>query len=435
MPRKKINELSAGIFVSIALIALLGTVLWLGAADVFKPTKQRALFYFNEGDTSGGLKQGSFVTIGGDTIGKITKSEFVPEDGRTYYLAEIERADVKIHSDGVAKLEAALVGGANLSVTRGSQDKPLADSHEHAIRIVGGAMDNIAQAAEMLKQQLDETRPDSLVSKIMDTVEKIRREVDPGIETTVMGKIHASLSSLKEMIASLRDETNKDEEGTLLAKLHRSAEKLKQITASIHRETDPEQPDSIVSRVRGIATDVKDITGDAKPKIRKATTNVEQVTDQINTYTRKDIAQILTTLRKSNTEILKIARNFTTISEQGKKLLLINRENIDEIIDNMTIVSANLKATSKEVRRHPWKLLHKPEPKEQREQNIYDAARAFLSGAEQLDQTLAKLSGLAKAHPEGIDPKDPKFQEIRKAVLKTFDKFKKAEDALWNEFK
>ena len=112
---------------------------------------------------------------------------------------------------------------------------------------------------------------------------------------------------------------------------------------------------------------------------------------------------------------------------------MVHRDNIDEMIDNMRIVSENLKATSKEIRRNPWRLLYKPKPGELREQTIRDATVAFVSGAAELDQALAKLNGLARAHPEGIDRKDPKFQEIRKHVLESFKKFKKVEDALWRE--
>ena len=61
------------------------------------------------------------------------------------------------------------------------------------------------------------------------------------------------------------------------------------------------------------------------------------------------------------------------------------------------------------------------------------SARAFSNGAEQLDQAIAKMAGLAKAYPEGVPTDDPTLQKIRKQLQETFGKFSKAEQALWKE--
>ena len=73
MPRKQRSDLSAGIFVIVSLVAILGIVLWLGAAEVFKPKRQQAFFYVKEGGPSGGLGVGSFVEFAGGQIGKVVQ--------------------------------------------------------------------------------------------------------------------------------------------------------------------------------------------------------------------------------------------------------------------------------------------------------------------------------------------------------------------------
>jgi methyl-accepting chemotaxis protein len=178
---------------------------------------------------------------------------------------------------------------------------------------------------------------------------------------------------------------------------------------------------------------VAEIIQDAKPKIGRTLTAVEDAAQQISQYARTDVADLLADLRAANTEILKITRDFSTVSEQTKQLMLVNRDNIDELIDNMVQVSDNLKATSKDVRRSPWRLLHQPDPKELHSQNIYDAARSFANGAEQLDQAVAKMTNLAKASPQGIPVDDPTLGKIREHLEQTFEKFGKAEQALWQE--
>ena len=115
------------------------------------------------------------------------------------------------------------------------------------------------------------------------------------------------------------------------------------------------------------------------------------------------------------------------------KSLPAELDNIDEIIDNMMLVSANLKSASKEIRRNPWRLLHKPTDEELDSQNVYDATGAFLSGATELDQAITKLSKLAGMKPEGIPADDPQLQEIRLKLQQTFEKFGRIEQLLWEK--
>jgi methyl-accepting chemotaxis protein len=177
------------------------------------------------------------------------------------------------------------------------------------------------------------------------------------------------------------------------------------------------------------------MTADARPKLSDTLTAVRDTAQQIRKYTKEDVADLLAKLREVNTEILKIAKDFASVSSEVKEVVLLHRGNVDEMIDNMALVSANLKATSKEIRRNPWRLLYKPDEKELHSQNIYEAARAFVNGAEQLDQAVAKMTGLAKAHPEGIPSDDPTLLKVRAHLEETFGKFSKAEQALWKELR
>ncbi len=78
MPRKKHNELVAGLFVLLTLALLIGVLVWLGAADMFKPARQRAYFYISEKTGDLQLAEGSLVKSGGAPIGRIAKIERQP---------------------------------------------------------------------------------------------------------------------------------------------------------------------------------------------------------------------------------------------------------------------------------------------------------------------------------------------------------------------
>ena len=81
--------------------------------------------------------------------------------------------------------------------------------------------------------------------------------------------------------------------------------------------------------------------------------------------TKNDVAAVLADLRQINSKVLKIAGDFSEITAQAKQAVAVNKDRVDEIVDNMTQVSQDLKATSKEVRRNPWRLMHTPDQKEE----------------------------------------------------------------------
>lgn len=389
MPRKRHSELVAGVFVVVALVLGLGVVFWLGAADVFKPSKSRAVFFVAESAGSVGLHEGSFVRVNDDAVGKITEIRYVPAEARTLYVAQIERGDIAIRADGKAHVVAGLVGATSLVISYcGSDDKPAADE-DHPVEISGGldrAMSDIAAAAEIIKRELDAGQADRLLAKI-----------------------HTVLDDMKS-----------------------AARDVAKITANIRPEMDRTNADSMLAKARSSVEDIKAITTDAKPKISKTLDAAVEAAGRIRDYTKKDIVEILTKLRESNTEILKIAKDFRAVSENAREIVVLNRDKIDEMIDNMAQVSDNLKSTSKEIRRNPWRLIHKPKDEEIRSRDIYDAARAFSSGAEQLDRALARLNALA-AYPEGLKADDPQLRKIRAQIEDAFGKFSKVEQALWKE--
>jgi ABC-type transporter Mla subunit MlaD len=375
MRRKEHNELVAGLFVTVTLAATIGVVIWLGAAEVFRPKAGEAVFCVRESAGSLGLKVGNFVQVTDQVIGKIADIRLAPDRQITLYVARLDRADLKVYSNGKATVAAGLVGDRQLVITsRGTADHPPADT-EHPVEISGGldqAMASIATAAENLKG----------ISEI------VRRELAADVAGSLLAKIHAVSDSLKS-----------------------AAGDVAKITGNLRPEMDPANSDSILA------------------KFKQTATSVAKTAERIEGYSKTEVAEILAKLRDVNTEVLKIASDFSEVSHTARELVTLNRENIDEIIDNMTQVSVSLKSASKEIRRSPWRLLYKPKPDEMHSQNVYDAARAFSDGAEQLDQAIARL----KALPPEAASSDPQVQRIHKQLQQTFSDFAAAEQALWRE--
>ncbi len=398
MPKQKRNEIVAGLFVIAALAATLGIVLWLGVSDIFRPAKQRAFFYVEEKDGSTGLKVGNFVHITDKEIGQIVDIRYIPADRRTLYEVKIDQEGVKIHQDATATVSAGLVGNSKLVITsRGTKAKPLADT-KHPAHITGGldaAMQQMSSAVEKLDTfittEFDRTHTGALMQKIHVIADNIENT------TTVLSKITDTLTP----------ETQGDNEKSMIVQVRQSISNIKDTTA-----------------------DIKTIAADAKPKVGKLLTSATATAEQIEKYAKKDIAEIFATLRKANDKILTISSNFADVSHTTKQIIVLNRDNIDRMIDNMTLVSESLKATAAEIRANPWRLLYKPKKDELHSYSILTATTAFSEGTASLERSITKLKNL---DPKTYDPKDPEIRKIRKHLNDTFRKFKKVEDTLWKE--
>ena len=419
MAKKTHNELIAGLFVLLCVAALMGIVLWLGASDLFRKTHQRAAFYASESSGDLGLKAGNAVQVGDRAIGKISEIRSA-EGGRSLYIVDIEAPDVKVHADGSARVSLGLVGEGRLVVTsRGSDSKPLADE-SNPVAISGG----LNQAMADLSQMVDRLKP---------IVEVAVREMDATRDASVLARVHQVMDYLKSAAGNIAGQTDAKVKDSLAAKVHVSADDVNRITGSVAGQVNASNTAGMLAKILRSADDINAITADAKPKLEVTLTAVRNTAQQVESISKKDVMEILAGLRKANSDVLKISGNFVEVSEQAKSMLVMNRDRIDEMIDDMGQVAENLKSTSKDVHRNPWRLLYKPDKEELRSQNIYDAARAFAGGAEQLDSAITKLRALSREKPGAIPANDPELLKVRKQIEETFGNFTKAEQALWKE--
>jgi ABC-type transporter Mla subunit MlaD len=418
MSTKTHNELTAGLFVLLCVAAMMGVVLWLGASDLFKKTHQRAAFYVNESSGSLGLKKGNSVQVGDRPIGRIV--EILSDGGKSLYMTEIEVPDVKVYSDGKARVSVPLVGESKLVITaRGSVAAGLADE-QHPVIVAGGldqAMADLAEMAETLKP----------IAQIA------MKEFDTTKDASILARVHRVMEDLKSAASNIAGQTDVRQKDSLVAKVNASADDVNRITSSVAFQTDAAKPASLLAKFHRSTDDVNTITADAKPKIEQTLTAARNTAQQVESISKKDVMEILAGLRKANSDVLKISGNFVEVSEQAKSILVMNRDRIDEMIDDMGQVAENLKSTSKDVHRNPWRLLYKPDKEELHSQNIYDAARAFAGGAEQLDSAINKLRALSRSNPGAIPANDPELLKVRKQIEETFGNFTKAEQALWKE--
>lgn len=413
MAKKARNEIAAGVFVLLGLATALAVILWLTPSLFEKPV---ATAFFSRSHAAGpaGLKNGSVVFLGDLKIGQIRYLTDQPEQKRTLYVVDLLQ-DKKFYDNGVAEVPFVLVGDMSLTVRGPGDPNGHLTSEAYPMPITGGlsaitenvtkATADLAKATQMLTEQLDANRAGALMQSVNETVGNvkaitvsIRGEMDPNRAQSIM-------SVIKDAVAQV----------------HEIADKLVLAASGLQGELDPNRKESMLATVSRIFTN-------AEPKVEGTLTDVRATAGAIRGYTEKDVKDLLASLHTISGDVGKASANLAELSEKAKGIVDRNSGNVDEMVQNFVLVSANLKATATEVRRSPWRLLYQPSDKEQKSANILDAARAFSSGAIQLDQTVTRLGA--------IDPRAVSAEELKKLhdqLEEAIGKFTKAEQSLFKE--
>jgi len=123
--------------------------------------------------------------------------------------------------------------------------------------------------------------------------------------------------------------------------------------------------------------------------------------------------------------------NVKEVSGSLKQVIGGNEGKLEGMIASLKTTGDNLKAASAEIRRSPWRLLYKPAPNEMANLNIYDSARQFAEGANDLNDAATSLRDALKTG--GATQKE--IQEMVNRLEQTFTKLRDVEGKLWTEVK
>ena len=84
-------------------------------------------------------------------------------------------------------------------------------------------------------------------------------------------------------------------------------------------------------------------------------------------------------------------------SNKARETISVSQPQLEKILANIRAASEEMKQAMREIRWNPWRLLHDPSKRELRTQNLLTAARAFSSGASDVQAASGKLEGLLEA--------------------------------------
>lgn len=120
----------------------------------------------------------------------------------------------------------------------------------------------------------------------------------------------------------------------------------------------------VVGKLKKIANNLDRVLGDpAIAKSLKTTIqNLQEVSANVKVMTsnKEEVAQGLKNLPDILKKLDESATNLKAITEKSDKIVGDNKKNIDAMIESFKDMGKNLKETTDDVKKHPWKLLRKP---------------------------------------------------------------------------
>ncbi len=422
MPRTKRNELTAGLFVLACIAVLIAVIVWVGGVR-FGGRFVYLTAPLGVGDVS--IVQDSKVKLSTTVVGKVDRVIPAP-DWRMFTFRIRLTEPVDIRSDALIQASAPTLGGVgSLTVLDlGSPLSPPAD-RDHPVALIVGPNAMVRD----LRRELG--YGDAEQTAVQGAIADIRVAVQNMVDITTALKLQLTDAGDRNMLSEAT--------GTLKA-MNEAMSMLRDEVVKFRTQLDPANPTGAMAKLLSTLDHTNEATGQAaammtaiRPDLQEAASGVAKAAERIEHYAESDLSQLLQSLRAGGDDLLVLMSDFRTMASTARDVVAVNNENINEMVANLTQVSVNLKAASREIRRHPWKLMGEPSVSDVRTQNIQNAVEAFAEGATQLDDAINRLKTLSAAADGPVKIDDPQLEAIRRKIGDSFENFHRVEQALWAE--
>src|SRR5688572_21887887 len=405
MPKER-NAFRAGLFIIISIVLIIAIIVSIqGLGRLIEP-RQTRLATFKLTDDLGGLRIGDDVRAGGYKVGVVRDIQLIDANGGTEPHLRItftlpERLAVR--KDAIVAIQGTITGTAWLNFETFGNGDPLAEG----VALAGhpGAMSELLAAARGIAPEVKGAITD--VRTV--TLPKVNNAVDRTAETVVTFKTTGEHATA--MIDHLKS-------------------KIDPVVERVYAVADP---------AKDMMAHLRDMFGESKGDYRDSMANVSALTGTLREKLPPMLekldgiaAQVATSLDTANAALLDVKEtvvNAKDLSASARGVLVGNRGKIDGMIASLKNTGDNLEAASVEIRHSPWRLLYKPKKGEVENLALYDSARQFASGANDLNDAAASLRDALK------DPtlKREDVQKLVDRLDRTFIGFKEVEEELWKK--
>ena len=340
----KSSEYKAGMFIFLSLIALAVFIFMLGdVKERFKPKKDIVVVF----NFTVGLEVGAPVRYAGLQVGRVQEIDLLnslDEDGvdRVIVLAQINPA-IKVRRDSIASIKTSgLMGGPYLEIRPGSSTSPVLDEGE---QLMGQEPFQFTEVGDMVEEVVHQVRK---FTQLADALTSDSRET--------LQTFKISLENLNGILVDNREEIREN-----LKNLARVSGELYNVL-----EGNGVKIGETIGHVHSIALKTDRVLTDKEPEFVKIIEQTEGLTQELEALLKENRVDINKLISSMKNDTGTIAKNISSASNsldetlhQSSAILIENRRNILELIQNLNESSLNLKAITADVKRNPWKLVRK----------------------------------------------------------------------------
>lgn len=422
---KKINPLLAGTFILICIAAGAGVIIGIRGLEYFTSPVDTRYIAFGLKDDLGGLAVGDPVRIGGYKVGQVDKIELVnPDDPRVEKSGGKPTTPILLVSISVPKkyvIKQGVIPAVQTSITGTSNIN----------------FDSLGTGDPLPVMQFMVGKP-SAMSELL----AMASDLKPRISSIMTQVDEKTIPAVTGVFADARTQTLPRANATF-DEFKAAGTSAKTTLSKIEGHVDPamDKYGKAADSARSMMDTIRDVFGDTKEDFRTVMANFAKTSADIREklpgiLDKFDAAMVkvnesLTSVQESLTELKTASVNVKDATGGAANIVASNANRIDAMLEAMKNTGRNLEKASSEIRHSPWRLLYQPKTNELSNLNLFDAAREFAAGAQNLNDAAMALKDAAK---------DPKADETRvKALMQDLDdrfkQFQDVEKKLWDGIK
>ncbi|MFH0963581.1 MAG: MlaD family protein [Planctomycetota bacterium] len=392
-------EIWAGAVVVISLVLLSFMIFLISdIADVWK-TRKRLVIHFNR---VSGIMVGSPVRYAGIDKGKVVKlkqnemTDPVTGTPRTEVLVFVDiDEDVVLRVNDRPEIVELITGTQWIDIVSKTGDllKPnekgeFAGMYELQGRPVTALTDILADVGDIL----DREKFAQILASLQQTVDNAKK-ISEDVKTIVA----ESRDSFRKSMESLEHTTARVEE-------------------FVQRNSDP---------LSETITELRAVVAENRETVRKAVENFESLGTRLNELVQANEGEV----GKAVQDVTEFAERLRGIGERAEgllanadKVLAENRVDLHRAVVLIKESAAELRLGIEEVRRSPWRLLHRPDASEVELQDLYDSVRAINLAAASVAEAAEALKDAEGEDAAALRERlAQEMTDLEKARSKLFD--------------
>ncbi len=392
----------AGLFI-LAMVALaLGMVVLIGRGKSLLGTDVTYIVEFGKGQDIAGLRRDADVRLYGVPIGHVSAVTVLPHEqhGAVAQVSIRVPNGFKLRSDAQVFAAASLTGDAWINIdTLGNDTSEV---------VADGAM--IPGQTQALGAILDEIA--SLVPDAKATLAKL----DAGLV-----RFEQAADTVQQAAATARDG---------LPPIFENAKSMTQQGAAFTTDARSLLGDT-KGDLRTTIASLKDTVGTTRERLPATFDKLDTMLDD----TRAMLADARAGLERIPGLIDKVEptlEHADAFTQNLRATLADNRPKVDRLMDALTRSSEDVKGAISEVRAAPWRLLYKPDARDEQNLALLALAREYAHGAADLEAAAKALEAAAGAGSSQTSPEV--LDTLRKQLESSFNRFDRVQDTLWDRF-